>query len=52
MKKLKQIDELIKRQKAGKELDAQQLKKVDTLDAVLQQMDEYTKEQGQPDVDA
>ena len=46
MKKLKQIDELVKRQAAGDQLDEQQLKKIASLDAVLLQMDEYTKEQG------
>lgn len=45
MKKLKQIDDLVKRQAAGEALDEQQLKKIDSLDAVLKQMDAYTAEQ-------
>lgn len=38
-KKLQQIDGLMTRQKAGQDLDAQQLAKIDTLDDVMAEME-------------
>ena len=38
-KKLQQIDGLITKQKAGQEIDPQQLAKIDTLDAVMAEME-------------
>ena len=46
MKKLKQINELVKRQEAGETLDEQQQEKIASLDTVLTQMDKYTTENG------
>ena len=40
-KKLKQIEELMSRQKAGEELDPQQLAKIDTLGDTLDELDGF-----------
>jgi hypothetical protein len=44
-KKLKQIEDLVKKQDAGVILDEQQAEKVANLDIVLEKMAEYTREQ-------
>lgn len=41
-KKMQAIDDLLEKQRNGKVLDAQQLQKIDTLDAVLAEMEKYS----------